>query len=107
MKHFSVAKASPLLGYFSQNLIFIILCFFALPNRHAFQSTGCVLHVVPQPAQVGPLHRLAQLQVANHQGPHHNWVGPPAVAVLLRHPGLLREKDAGRVIFCFVFAVWK
>lgn len=50
--------------------------------------------MVPEPAQVDPVHHLAQLQVAHHQGPHHHRAGHPDTAVLLRHPGLLGQADA-------------
>lgn len=49
----------------------------------SFQSTRCVVYVVPESAQVDPVHCLAQLQVGDYQGTYHFGSGHYVVAVLL------------------------
>lgn len=61
------------------------------------QSTGCVVYVVPESAQVDPVHCLAQLQVGDYQGTYYFGSGHYAVAVLLRCARVFREEDDGSV----------
>lgn len=67
-------------------------------SAFVFQSTGCLVHVVPESAEIDPVHRLAQLQVGDPEGYHHSGRCHYDTAVLLRDTRIHRQAHAGRVI---------
>lgn len=57
------------------------------------QSPGLVVHLVPEPAQIDPLHRLASVQVGHHQVHHRRLVNPVAGPLLLLRAWVHRQAD--------------
>lgn len=61
------------------------------------QSTGRIVHVVPQSAEVYQVHSLAQLQMGYSEGYRRDWTACTFAPVLLCNTRLLGEKDLGRL----------
>lgn len=55
------------------------------------------VHVVPQPAEVDPLHRLAQLQVDDPQGVHRDRADGHVPAAGVRRTRVHRQEADGRL----------
>ena len=64
---------------------------------HIFQASRLVVHVVPEPHQVDPVHHLAQLQVDHHQDPPLDLPRHLPRLLLLRPPRIHRQEDARRM----------
>lgn len=61
------------------------------------QSSGYVVHLVPQPTQVDPIHSVAQLPLDNSEGNCFHPARHSHSTVLLQYARLHGQEDAGSV----------